>query len=120
MAARDARSAGSPSDSGASAGTRAPRALGAASTLSRTSAAPAKSAAQPAPGPLQRSSERDANASHWHVAPANFLILGFVGLALPAANTLSWAWIGALALNVLARLAIPPEPALVRRRLATP
>ena len=81
---------------------------------------PAHPAASAAARPLQRASDRDANASHWHVAPANFLILGFVGLALPAANTGSWAWIGALALNVLARLAIPPEPATAQRRFGDP
>ena len=50
-----------------------------------------------------------ANASHWHVAPANFLILGFAGLGLPAGSASSWYWIAALAVNVIARLAIPTE-----------
>ncbi len=54
------------------------------------------------------------NSSHWHVAPANFLILGFAGLGLPAGSAASWIWIAALAVNVIARLAIPPEPQPVR------
>ena len=60
---------------------------------------------------------RDAvpDASHWHVAPANFLILGFAGLGLPAGNVVSWIWIAALAVNVIARLAIPPETPAARR-----
>jgi diguanylate cyclase (GGDEF)-like protein/PAS domain S-box-containing protein len=56
-----------------------------------------------------------ANSSHWHVAPANFLILGFAGLGLPAGNAVSWIWIAALAVNVIARLAIPLEASGVRR-----
>jgi len=59
------------------------------------------------------------DASHWHVAPANFLILGFAGLGLPAGNVVSWIWIAALALNVIARLAIPPEAPVARRAART-
>jgi diguanylate cyclase (GGDEF)-like protein/PAS domain S-box-containing protein len=57
-----------------------------------------------------------ANSSHWHVAPANFLILGFAGLGLPAANAISWVWIAALAVNVIARLAIAPDAPSGRRQ----
>jgi len=59
-----------------------------------------------------------ANTSHWHVAPASFLILGFVGSGLSARNADSWFWIGALALNVIVRLLIPVEPTPAGRRAA--
>jgi diguanylate cyclase (GGDEF)-like protein/PAS domain S-box-containing protein len=59
---------------------------------------------------------RTANASHWHVAPANFLILGFAGLGLPAGSGVSWIWIAALAVNLIGRLAIPPESPATRRQ----
>jgi diguanylate cyclase (GGDEF)-like protein/PAS domain S-box-containing protein len=61
-----------------------------------------------------------ANSSHWHVAPANFLILGFAGLGLPAGNAISWIWIAALAVNVIARLSIPPEASAGRRQAGAP
>jgi len=57
-----------------------------------------------------------ANTSHWHLAPASFLILGFVGSGLSGHNGDSWFWIGALALNVIVRLLIPVEPVSPRRR----
>jgi len=61
-----------------------------------------------------------ANASHWHVAPANFLILGFAGLGLPPGSAIAWVWIAALAVNVIARLAIPPEAPAGRRAYGAP
>jgi diguanylate cyclase (GGDEF)-like protein/PAS domain S-box-containing protein len=55
--------------------------------------------------------EADAAVSHWHVAPASLIILAFVGSGLAPGSLVSWAWIGGLALNVIARLAIPaPGP----------
>ena len=59
----------------------------------------------------QVAAEQSAKASQWHVAPASLLILAFVGGGLPAGSADAWFWIGALALNVMARLAIPAEPA---------
>ncbi len=47
-----------------------------------------------------------ADASQWHLAPATFLILGFVGWGFSAGNVDGWFWIGALALNAIARLVI--------------
>ena len=58
----------------------------------------------------RQAQEQSSNTSHWHLAPASFLILGFVGSGLSAHNADSWFWIGALALNVIVRLLIPVEP----------
>jgi diguanylate cyclase (GGDEF)-like protein/PAS domain S-box-containing protein len=66
----------------------------------------------------RKAEARGANASHWHVAPASFLILGFVGTGLSGANAASWLWIAALALNVIVRLMLPaPAPAAAAGRL---
>jgi len=56
------------------------------------------------------------NAPHWHVVPASFLILGFMGSGLSPGEARSWLWIAALALNVIARLAIPGDPSPAVRR----
>ena len=63
----------------------------------------------------QTAGEQSASTSHWHLAPASFLILGFVGSGLSAHNADSWFWIGALALNVIVRLLIPVEPVVPGR-----
>ena len=63
----------------------------------------------------QTAGEQSSSTSHWHVAPASFLILGFVGSGLSAHNADSWFWIGALALNVIVRLLIPVEPVVPGR-----
>ncbi|SPE22974.1 putative Diguanylate cyclase [Burkholderiales bacterium] len=68
----------------------------------------------------RKAQEQVANTSHWHLAPASFLILGFVGSGLPAGNANSWYWIAAMALNVVARLTIPVEPVVLARRADTP
>jgi diguanylate cyclase (GGDEF)-like protein/PAS domain S-box-containing protein len=59
----------------------------------------------------QAAAEHNARASQWHVAPASLLILAFVGGGLPPGSASAWFWIGAMAINVIARLAIPPEAA---------
>ena len=63
----------------------------------------------------QTAGEQSSSTSHWHIAPASFLILGFVGSGLSAHNADSWFWIGALALNVIVRLLIPVEPVVPGR-----
>lgn len=63
----------------------------------------------------QTAGEQSSSTSHWHLAPASFLILGFVGSGLSAHNADSWFWIGALALNVIVRLLIPVEPVVPGR-----
>jgi diguanylate cyclase (GGDEF)-like protein/PAS domain S-box-containing protein len=59
----------------------------------------------------RKAAESGANSSQWHVAPASLMILAFVGAGLPADSARAWIWIAALAVNVVARLAIPAEPA---------
>jgi diguanylate cyclase (GGDEF)-like protein/PAS domain S-box-containing protein len=106
MAARDARSAGT--------------------RPNPTSTSPARATLPPETHGLSRETasgggaDHAANASHWHVAPANLLILGFAGLGLPAGSAISWIWIAALAINVIARLAIPLESPGPRRPYGAP
>jgi diguanylate cyclase (GGDEF)-like protein/PAS domain S-box-containing protein len=96
MAARDARSSGA-------------RPATAPTPLARllTPAAPYDPHAASREMAQRKALQKNASASHWHVTPASFLILGFVGVGLSVANTGSWLWIAALALNVVARLFIP-------------
>jgi diguanylate cyclase (GGDEF)-like protein/PAS domain S-box-containing protein len=49
--------------------------------------------------------------TQWHVAPANLLVLAFVGIGLPPSGGLAWVWIAALAANVLLRLFLAGPPA---------
>ncbi len=93
MAARDSRSAGVRTDP------LSPRTSG-ASRPGVTNVAKREMTQQAAPA-------QPPNASPWHIAPASFLILGFVGSGLPSGNANCWFWIGMMALNVIARLAIP-------------
>ena len=99
MAARDARSSGPRAGSTMKGSSRM---LSGASSIDPHAAARdmARRKALAQPG---------NSLSYWHVAPAGFLILGFVGFGLPAGGAISWIWIGALALNLIARLTINPE-----------
>jgi len=100
MAARDARSAGTRQ----SAGSAPPNRLSRGSGLEATTASTGDGARV-----KQRAAPPAAGISQWHVAPATFLILGFVGSGLSPGTAGGWFWIAALALNVIARLAFTAE-----------
>jgi diguanylate cyclase (GGDEF)-like protein/PAS domain S-box-containing protein len=107
MAARDARNSG-------------PRPVTQVSRPSRSTVSSFDPHAASREMAQRKAAGHTTNGSHWHVAPASLLILGFIGVALPVSSAETWIWIAALAVNVLVRLTIPNEPVSATRRSSMP